>query len=325
MHHPMGAGAGVPQFSPTGGVGGVGGNSTSDGQSPTTSATAGTPPQFHPQYAYQQPHQQPQHPVSLNSFVTPATIPQFGAVSQPSNMQNIGHGPGQAPAGMAGYGNGPIEHMTKGMQGMSVTGSVGVCLFVLVFANLKKLRKKSINTRQPYIYTCNLFFFSLIRKPNGMVNLLQRSVSAIDTLGGDLPATFRLPPQFSVSQSPTSCCPPTYKRCTLNAIPATPALLSKSKLPFGLLVTPYRLPLPGEPDVPIVNPPQIVRCRRCRTYINPWVQFVEQGTRWKCNMCFLTNEGTCIFILIFSGVCLFCALVCVVLLIEHSFFFIYRA
>ncbi|KAJ3278706.1 COPII subunit [Borealophlyctis nickersoniae] len=83
---------------------------------------------------------------------------------------------------------------------------------------------------------------------------------------------------------------PKYKRCTLNAIPQTTALLNKCKIPFGLLVTPYRHLLQGEDPVPVINPPQIVRCRRCRTYINPWVQFVEQGTRWKCNLCFLSNE-----------------------------------
>ncbi|ORY46471.1 hypothetical protein BCR33DRAFT_753525 [Rhizoclosmatium globosum] len=97
-------------------------------------------------------------------------------------------------------------------------------------------------------------------------------------------------PQFSVAQSPHSICPASYKRCTLNVIPQTQAVLTKTKLPFGLIVTPYRSLLPGEEPVPVINPPQIVRCRRCRTYINPWVQFVEQGTRWKCNMCFLTNE-----------------------------------
>ena len=34
----------------------------------------------------------------------------------------------------------------------------------------------------------------------------------------------------------------------------------------------------------------IARCRRCRTYINPFVTFLDQGHRWRCNMCNLTNE-----------------------------------
>ncbi|KAJ3014838.1 COPII subunit [Thoreauomyces humboldtii] len=96
--------------------------------------------------------------------------------------------------------------------------------------------------------------------------------------------------QSSVSQHPASNADPKYKRCTLNAIPQTMALMNKCKIPFGLLLTPYRHLLAGEDPVPLINPPQIVRCRRCRTYINPWVQFVEQGSRWKCNLCFLTNE-----------------------------------
>jgi len=33
----------------------------------------------------------------------------------------------------------------------------------------------------------------------------------------------------------------------------------------------------------------IVRCRACRTYINPFVYFVD-SKRWKCNLCFRLNE-----------------------------------
>jgi hypothetical protein len=43
--------------------------------------------------------------------------------------------------------------------------------------------------------------------------------------------------------------------------------------------------------VPVVSDSVIARCRRCRTYINPFVTFVEGGQRWKCNMCFLLNDG----------------------------------
>ena len=35
----------------------------------------------------------------------------------------------------------------------------------------------------------------------------------------------------------------------------------------------------------------IVRCRSCRTYINPFVTFLDQR-RWKCNLCYRVNDGT---------------------------------
>ena len=36
----------------------------------------------------------------------------------------------------------------------------------------------------------------------------------------------------------------------------------------------------------------IVRCKRCRAYINPFVTFQDQGVRWRCNICFSINDGT---------------------------------
>jgi protein transport protein SEC24 len=83
-----------------------------------------------------------------------------------------------------------------------------------------------------------------------------------------------------------------YTTCTLKSIPSTSALLDRSKLPFGLLISPFHQLAPGEEEIPLIQSPQIVRCRRCRTYINPWITFIEQGTRWKCNMCSLSNDGT---------------------------------
>ena len=35
---------------------------------------------------------------------------------------------------------------------------------------------------------------------------------------------------------------------------------------------------------------QIVRCRRCRSYLNPYVEMLDQGARWKCNLCFVSND-----------------------------------
>ncbi|KAG9326896.1 hypothetical protein KVV02_001420 [Mortierella alpina] len=104
------------------------------------------------------------------------------------------------------------------------------------------------------------------------------------------PPAINLPETASITQSPHANCDPSYKRSTLNAIPATSQLLTKSRLPFGLVITPYRSVKEGEEPVPVVSDSIIARCRRCRTYINPFVKFVEGGQRWKCNMCYTLNE-----------------------------------
>ncbi|KAI8099372.1 uncharacterized protein BX664DRAFT_321106 [Halteromyces radiatus] len=99
-----------------------------------------------------------------------------------------------------------------------------------------------------------------------------------------------LPANVSITNSPYANCDPSYKCCTLNAVPATEALLKKSRLPFSLVLAPYRSLKEEDEPVPVVSDSVIARCRRCRTYINPFVTFVEGGQRWKCNMCFLLND-----------------------------------
>ncbi|PWN50921.1 putative SEC24-COPII coated vesicle component [Violaceomyces palustris] len=106
------------------------------------------------------------------------------------------------------------------------------------------------------------------------------------------PPEIKLPPNACISQNPRANADPSYQRCTLNAIPTTSSLLTKSKLPFGLILSPYRSvrEQDGDEPVPVVTDTVIARCRRCRTYINPYVQFIEGGNRWKCCMCNISNE-----------------------------------
>ena len=99
-----------------------------------------------------------------------------------------------------------------------------------------------------------------------------------------------LPPNTSVTPSPTANCPPKYVRSTLNAVPTTHSLLKKSKLPFALAIQPYTSLHDVEDPVPVVPDQVISRCRRCRSYINPFVTFLDHGHRWRCNMCNLTND-----------------------------------
>jgi protein transport protein SEC24 len=79
-------------------------------------------------------------------------------------------------------------------------------------------------------------------------------------------------------------------RSTLNAVPTQNSLLKKSKMPFALVIQPYAALHDIDDDVPVVQDQVIARCRRCRTYINPYVVFLDQGHRWRCNMCNLTND-----------------------------------
>jgi len=49
---------------------------------------------------------------------------------------------------------------------------------------------------------------------------------------------------------------------------------------------------PADHPVPIVNflASGVVRCRRCRTYVNAYVKFLDGGRRWRCNVCGLAND-----------------------------------
>lgn len=94
------------------------------------------------------------------------------------------------------------------------------------------------------------------------------------------PPEIRLPPNSCISPSPSANADYSYCRSTINAIPTTSSLLTKSKLPLVLVLTPYRSLNEGEEPVPLVTDTVIARCRRCRTYINPYVQFIDGGNRY---------------------------------------------
>uniref|UniRef100_A0A667Y5H4 SEC24 homolog B, COPII coat complex component n=1 Tax=Myripristis murdjan TaxID=586833 RepID=A0A667Y5H4_9TELE len=91
-------------------------------------------------------------------------------------------------------------------------------------------------------------------------------------------------PNLSAELKKANCSPQTF-RCTLTSIPQTQALLNKARLPLGLLLHPFR----DLQQLPVITSNTIVRCRSCRTYINPFVSFLDQR-RWKCNLCYRVND-----------------------------------
>lgn len=85
---------------------------------------------------------------------------------------------------------------------------------------------------------------------------------------------------------------PKYARLTLNNIPSTSDFLSSTGLPLGMVIQPLAPLDPGEQPIPVldfgdIGPP---RCRRCRTYINPFMSFRSGGSKFVCNMCTFAND-----------------------------------
>jgi protein transport protein SEC24 len=85
---------------------------------------------------------------------------------------------------------------------------------------------------------------------------------------------------------------PKYARLTLNNIPVSAEALAATALPLGLILQPLAPLQEGEQPVPVLDfgdggPP---RCRRCRAYINPFMQFKAGGNKFVCNMCSFPND-----------------------------------
>lgn len=113
---------------------------------------------------------------------------------------------------------------------------------------------------------------------NDVIDLMQQR-QLIGAEGVETPANC-LPNEFSKSNVS-----PEIFRCTLMAIPQTSALLNKSRLPLGVIIHPFK----DLTQLPVITSTVIVRCRTCRTYINPFISFVDR-TRWKCNLCYRVND-----------------------------------
>lgn len=81
---------------------------------------------------------------------------------------------------------------------------------------------------------------------------------------------------------------PWHMNMTLGAVPRDVALMSKSALPLGVVCH----PLASGPPLPIVSfgASGVVRCKKCRAYINPFVRFIDAGRRWRCNFCIYVND-----------------------------------
>mmetsp|Transcript_4515 Transcript_4515/g.8265 ORF Transcript_4515/g.8265 Transcript_4515/m.8265 type:complete len:960 (+) Transcript_4515:1-2880(+) len=87
-------------------------------------------------------------------------------------------------------------------------------------------------------------------------------------------------------------CSARHVRITCRTFPNNSALARKFALPLGCVVQPLAAPVTEADAVPVINfgPAGIVRCRRCRSYVNFMCAFTDGGRRWRCSLCQFLND-----------------------------------
>ncbi|GFE55323.1 vesicle transport protein [Babesia ovis] len=87
--------------------------------------------------------------------------------------------------------------------------------------------------------------------------------------------------------------PSHFIRSTVKVLPSSTTLQQRTNIPLGIVVRPMAPLSDADPEIPLVNcnSENIPRCTRCRTYINPFVQFDGSRRYWTCNVCGVSNEA----------------------------------
>eukprot|EP00927_Polykrikos_kofoidii_P077431 TRINITY_DN74368_c0_g1_i1.p1 TRINITY_DN74368_c0_g1~~TRINITY_DN74368_c0_g1_i1.p1 ORF type:complete len:988 (+),score=151.21 TRINITY_DN74368_c0_g1_i1:40-3003(+) len=82
--------------------------------------------------------------------------------------------------------------------------------------------------------------------------------------------------------------PPHFVRGTVSKFPNSVSTKQKAGLPLGVVLQPLA-PTPSDmepvPSVTFGGVGSIVRCKDCKAYMNPFVNWDSSGHRWTCNVC----------------------------------------
>ncbi|VEL10413.1 unnamed protein product [Protopolystoma xenopodis] len=88
-----------------------------------------------------------------------------------------------------------------------------------------------------------------------------------------------------------NCCP-SFIRSSLYCVPTNSNLLKSVGIPFSLSICPFAQPGPQEQPILLSDMGHSgpVRCIRCKSYINPFMLFIDGGRRFQCALCHATTE-----------------------------------
>lgn len=196
-------------------------------------------------------------PVPSYNINQPSATPVPGNLPPNSLPMSTAQPSGPVPASpMPPPGMQPSQHMQPGMPGMAMAPQPGAAMDDAS----QRMRQMSLSDRSH-------------------INLMEhRSIFPKDEKLTCLPP---LPPDLIThNKYPEHFC------STLNVVPSSSSVLNKLKVPFGLVIQPFK---DLGDEVPVVTPP-IPRCKVCRTYVNPYVQLNDGARRWKCNICARLND-----------------------------------
>lgn len=99
-------------------------------------------------------------------------------------------------------------------------------------------------------------------------------------------------PQFNENIDTSVKIPERLVRLSCDKVAQTAQTAASTKIPFGGIMRPLA---PNSEDDEVIETVQpgaagIIRCKRCRTYINAFVSWSEHGRRWRCNICSQIND-----------------------------------
>ncbi|XP_054162584.1 protein transport protein Sec24C-like [Oppia nitens] len=78
---------------------------------------------------------------------------------------------------------------------------------------------------------------------------------------------------------------PHHLRPTIYQVPITEDTLKLTNIPLGIVIQPFDdTEVDGKNVVPITNS-EIIRCNRCKAYMNPYMRFIDGGRRFQCSLC----------------------------------------
>jgi len=107
---------------------------------------------------------------------------------------------------------------------------------------------------------------------------------------GSMAPTGALPEMINTNVDYSIQIPKSMFRMTSSTIPAMANMVTTCKVPTGGILRPFTQPEEGDVDLIRPGAGGIVRCHRCRTYINPFVAWLDNGRKWRCNICAHVNE-----------------------------------